>query len=265
MFEKPFNKIYLFTFLTLLLSVVLWGSLAVLGIPVSNLETGGTASAFVMFIFVLNGFVPSIIGICLLLKTEKDGKEYLRTLFPQSKERRSAIHIVLIFFGSFIIQIVLYNLFVGGFNFEKVSSNLYQILPLIILGPLSEEIGWRGYLQKQVLKITTPLRSSFIIGIIWALWHLPLFYIIGTTQQVNDVNFITFTLMLVLVSWIMTYFYIKTEGSLFIAVFIHWVYTVVMSFYVLGTEYSLISDWIAIGPLVLISMFIFFEYKKMDS
>jgi membrane protease YdiL (CAAX protease family) len=36
----------------------------------------------------------------------------------------------------------------------------------VLLPPIGEELGWRGYLQPRV-------RSSLVVGAIWALWHLP--------------------------------------------------------------------------------------------
>ena len=45
-----------------------------------------------------------------------------------------------------------------------------------------EELGWRGYLQDKLGLAIGPTRSSLIVGIIHALWHLPLFWVVGTNQ-----------------------------------------------------------------------------------
>ena len=41
-------------------------------------------------------------------------------------------------------------------------------------GPLGEEGGWRGYLLPRLLEHGSEARASLIIGVIWALWHLPI-------------------------------------------------------------------------------------------
>ena len=41
-------------------------------------------------------------------------------------------------------------------------------------GPLGEEGGWRGYLLPRLLERGSEARASLIIGVIWALWHLPI-------------------------------------------------------------------------------------------
>lgn len=46
-----------------------------------------------------------------------------------------------------------------------------------------EELGWRGILQPVLSKkITFPL-AAFVCGVIWALWHLPLWFIEGHPNQ----------------------------------------------------------------------------------
>lgn len=56
-------------------------------------------------------------------------------------------------------------------------------LVLIIGGPLGEEFGWRGFLLPGFTAATGWRRASLIVGALWSLWHLPLFYIAGTGQS----------------------------------------------------------------------------------
>lgn len=43
-------------------------------------------------------------------------------------------------------------------------------------GPLAEEFGWRGYLLGWLCRRWSPVLAGLIIGPIWALWHVPVFY-----------------------------------------------------------------------------------------
>ena len=45
-----------------------------------------------------------------------------------------------------------------------------------------EEPGWRGYAQEGLQRRMSVLVASLIVGVFWAAWHLPLFYITGTYQ-----------------------------------------------------------------------------------
>ena len=44
----------------------------------------------------------------------------------------------------------------------------------VIKGPLTEEIGWRGFALPRMLQSQRPLQASLILGLIWFTWHLPL-------------------------------------------------------------------------------------------
>jgi membrane protease YdiL (CAAX protease family) len=56
---------------------------------------------------------------------------------------------------------------------------LLMFADTLIRGPLGEELGWRGYLQNELSKRFSLLRASLIVGVIWGLWHLPLWFVSG--------------------------------------------------------------------------------------
>jgi uncharacterized protein len=72
-----------------------------------------------------------------------------------------------------------------AFGIDKPISILSMLLNLpfiIVLGGL-EELGWRGILQPKLEIIMGYLPSIFVVGIIWSVWHLPLWWINGTVQS----------------------------------------------------------------------------------
>jgi len=50
---------------------------------------------------------------------------------------------------------------------------------LFILGPLPEEIGWRGFLQDRLQTRWTGLAAALAIALVWWVWHLPLLVLPG--------------------------------------------------------------------------------------
>ena len=64
----------------------------------------------------------------------------------------------------------------------SILSLLINLPFLIVLGGL-EELGWRGILQPKLEKIMAYLPSVLVVGVIWGLWHLPLWFIHGTVQS----------------------------------------------------------------------------------
>jgi hypothetical protein len=55
-------------------------------------------------------------------------------------------------------------------------------LVLLVGGPLGEEFGWRSYALPALTAKLGWRSASLIIGLIWGLWHLPLFFMASTPQ-----------------------------------------------------------------------------------
>ena len=51
------------------------------------------------------------------------------------------------------------------------------VLALVLGGPLLEEGGWRGFALPRMERLYGPLLASVILGVMWALWHLPEFLV----------------------------------------------------------------------------------------
>jgi uncharacterized protein len=56
---------------------------------------------------------------------------------------------------------------------------VFFALFLLLMGPLPEEIGWRGYLLNRLLVRRSALAASLIVALVWWIWHLPLGYLPG--------------------------------------------------------------------------------------
>ncbi len=98
------------------------------------------------------------------------------------------------------------------------------IVPTFLLlfflgGSFQEEFGWRGYALPRLLAMSNPIMASLILGIIWGVWHLPLFFISGTSQ--SFMPFGIFLLLGALFSILFTWFFLRTNRNLFSALLFH--------------------------------------------
>lgn len=84
-----------------------------------------------------------------------------------------------------------------------------------------EEIGWRGFFVPELAKITSYSKTSFIVGAIWAVWHIPGIFIMGYNSGTPLWYAIPcFILMIVAWSFILTWLRLKS-GSVWTAVIMH--------------------------------------------
>ena len=91
-------------------------------------------------------------------------------------------------------------------------------------GALGEEPGWRGFALPRLQSLHGPLVGSLILGVLWGLWHLPLFWTPWNT--LTTFNVVVFVLATICLSIIYTWVFNHTKGSLLIAILLHWSFDV---------------------------------------
>lgn len=165
-----------------------WGILAV---PVAGgLDFNNTVTRVA---YLLAGGSPSVIGlIFVLLSGDKSYlHSFLKRLVTVGNARAKWLLIaftlvpaitLLSVIASFLLTSA-YQDFSILFNYVSNFAELILFAAFtFIFGPLAEEIGWRGYLldcwsNKGILVYGAG------IGLVWTIWHLPMFFIAGTYQN----------------------------------------------------------------------------------
>ncbi len=82
-----------------------------------------------------------------------------------------------------------------------------------------EEVGWRGYALPRLATHLGLGGASLVLGVIWALWHLPLFFLPGSGS--DGQSFPIYLLHVTTLSVAMSWLYWKTEGSLLLVMLMH--------------------------------------------
>lgn len=104
---------------------------------------------------------------------------------------------------------------------------LYPVLflaAMVLGGPLTEELGWRGFALPRLQERWGPLAASVVVGVIWAAWHAPQ-YLRPDWAAVNGGFTLggagVFVLGLVVFSVIITWVFNHTRGSVLMAILLH--------------------------------------------
>ncbi len=109
-------------------------------------------------------------------------------------------------------------------NGRLLAAPLGFVLLHLLYGPLPEEMGWRGYGIDSLRSRMNGFWTSILFGVIWPLWHLPLFFIPSSYQQAllsQPVPLFFYITSMIPQAVIMNWIYFHTNRSVLSAVFFH--------------------------------------------
>lgn len=92
---------------------------------------------------------------------------------------------------------------------------------VLLVGGGQEELGWRGYLLPRLQAQLGPLAASVLIGVLWAVWHLPLFTLDMPGYTYESVSFLVYLPIVVAISVAFTWLFNHTAGSVLPAMLLH--------------------------------------------
>jgi hypothetical protein len=172
-------------------------------------------------LFYLSVYAPAIAAFTIILY--KSGIRGLKSFLSRLLIWRSSflwylfliLGIPLIFIAGSLVK---GNLFTEPFPFSTVSAFLFATFFAIIKGPV-EEFGWRGMALPLLQRKFASIWAGLILGIFWGVWHLPAFLMSGTQQ--SEWSFAPFFIGCVALSIIVTPLFNKSNGSILITAFFH--------------------------------------------
>ena len=116
----------------------------------------------------------------------------------------------------------------SGSGESVVVTYLATLSLLLVLGGGQEEPGWRGFALPRMQVSMGPLAASVVLGVLWGLWHLPVFILVpGYNSAGADVAsiagsvFVFTALGTVGQSLLLTWLFNHTGGSVLLAVLAH--------------------------------------------
>ncbi|TVQ04332.1 MAG: CPBP family intramembrane metalloprotease [Balneolaceae bacterium] len=209
------NKIPLrFFAITFLWSWLIWLPFVLVGFGILNISKDLILSLSLPAV-ILGAFGPAI-GAIYAVKTLEGSskvKPFLKSFFDLrfSVKIWAAIFLV-IGLGTFTAWYL-----PELFGFERVEMMLPSLyifpvywLIMVLFGGGQEEIGWRGYIMPYLESRYGIWSGNIILGLIWAMWHLPLWFMPGTLQAYMP--FIAFTIGCIGLSFFLSWVIKKSDG-----------------------------------------------------
>ena len=258
MAENKFSR-YPWKYFVLVFSVswIFWGVIILIGLEINQMPAP--------ILFAIAGAAPMIIALLLTYASEQKEQRpdfWVRVL---DMKRLGVLWLliclltapILIGLAGWIDRLYHGTGIMVEENFIRTPLSLIPTaIFLFFFGPLPEELGWRGYALDGLQERFSPFVSSLILGFLWALWHLPLFFINGSYQQLlrsQTQLVILFPINIFSQTFLMTWIYNRTQRSTLSAVLFHFAVNLSGEMFLvsLRAEVLIAFLWVILALLVL--------------
>jgi uncharacterized protein len=174
-------------------------------------------------VLLLGVFAPGLVAVALTTRADGlAGTEKLLHRIVEWPARARWFVFAVSYIGAIkLIAAVLHRIAIGAWPAFGQESVFIMLAATAISTPVQagEEIGWRGYALPRLAKYFGLPWASIVLGVIWACWHLPLFFISNT--DTFGQSFPAYLLSVIAVSVAMAWLYWRSNGSLLLTMLMH--------------------------------------------
>lgn len=174
-------------------------------------------------LIVAGAFSPAIAAISLTWW--KDGRDAVRALLRRIliADVPGRYYAFALFFmiGIKLGAALLHRVVLGGWPRFDLNELIAAPFAVALSMPFQagEEIGWRGYALPRLADRLGLGLASVLLGVIWAAWHIPQFYIAGGDSYHQ--SFFVWAPQVVALSVALAWLYARTGGSLLLVMLLH--------------------------------------------
>lgn len=162
-------------------------------------------------LFIIGGFGPLLSAAAVVHLTGGSLRSWIAPLLHWRVPARYYAYAL----GLPVIVVAVMNGAMAALGYQLVPSLLLDRLPtylvtvafVAVLGGGMEEPGWRGFALLRLQARWSPLRATLVLGLVWGLWHLPIYGPIGWVLPL-------------LLAFFYTYLFNRT-GSVLLCVLLH--------------------------------------------
>jgi membrane protease YdiL (CAAX protease family) len=217
-------------------------------VPAALISQDNTSFPFRILTFA-GGFGPSIAGVVMVYRTQDEAghQDFWQRTFRLRRIGAAWHALIWLVFPVLAALSLLVEVLAGrGVPFFPYLAALTAepllvlwvpvlALQVALLGPLSEELGWRGYALDALQTRRSALLSSLVVGFLWSAWHTPLFFVQDGGSFYYEWGFGTllfwlFLLRMTLLSIPITWVYNNNRRSILSAILLHFAYNFTFSF-----------------------------------
>ncbi len=207
--------------LTYIVSWILW--IAAAAILRGAAPQPATLQALSGFLYLLGVFTPSLVALALIARA--DGRTGTLTLLRRTVKWSAGARWYVFAVGYMaaikLAVALLLRIATGAWPAFGQEPVYIMAIAIVFSTPIQagEEIGWRGYALPRLSERLGLSSASLAVGVIWACWHLPFFFISGTDK--SGQSFPVYLLSVTALSVAMAWLYWRTDRSLLLTMLMH--------------------------------------------
>ncbi len=199
-----------------------WGCTWLLMSPPQGMPALLSAQGVTNPLYIIAVWSPGLVAFALIVRRTGFGglRRYFGRLFDVGVPWQWWAFVLLALPAVKITGAILNGTPVGGWLVVQPFGDVLGITVfMLFLGPV-EEFGWRGFLLPLMQRVMTPALAGLIIGVLWAVWHIPAFFLDGAPHTAWSM--LPFIIGVSSVGVIMAVAYNKTKGNLLFPILLHW-------------------------------------------
>lgn len=216
-----------FFLLTFMYSWTIWFPSVLDGL---GIELPFDVAAYSMAVVLIGAFAPLLAALTLI--GQQKGWQGIKSFFGQTIDFQIepaywmiafllplAIHLISHYLALALGLDVARTLFPVEMPISPILLAIPYFFLMLLIGGGQEEFGWRGYAQEPLQEKFGLIPSSLGIGLVWGIWHLPLWYMAGDLH--NSYSFLAFVIMTMSISLIYTWLYNASGQKLLVVMVFH--------------------------------------------
>ena len=192
-------------------------------------------STFGLVLVLLAALGPMVTGITFtyLTRDQEGRRDYWKRIIDFKRIPARWYVVVFLFVPILNGLAALLDFLIGGSGATwgeaalSFLTNPASIIPSILfatLFPFIEELGWRGYLLDRLQEKYSALVSSLLLGVLWSLWHFPMFFVRDSYQASLGIGTAAFWLFfagIIPLNFAFTWIYNNTNRSTLAVILFH--------------------------------------------
>jgi CAAX protease family protein len=188
-----------------------------------RLSSGASLGPGLGALVLLGTIAPSLVALALTARAEGDAgvRALLGRIFRWRVGARWYVFAVGYMAAIKLTVAVVHRLATG--TWPRFGNEAWYIIAAVLAistwAQAGEEVGWRGYALPRLAARFGLGPASVVLGVIWAIWHLPLFYLHGADTYGQ--SFTAYLLQVTALSVAMAWLYWNTHGSLLLVMLMH--------------------------------------------